>query len=93
MNGLETATDTPFTDFDYLSTNEANNTVYRMTRLVLCTDATGTLTGMRSIVTRYAASNMTALSIISMSKIGSVDTTGIICSNLTLDAVNGEYLT
>lgn len=35
---------------------------------------------------------MTALSIISMNKIGSTDGTGISCSSMALDAVNGEYL-
>jgi hypothetical protein len=47
---------------------------------------------MRSIVTRYGATEMKALSIISMNKIGTTDGTGISCSSMALDAVNGEYL-
>lgn len=47
---------------------------------------------MRSIVTRYDADQMKALSIISMNKVGTVDGTGISCSSMALDAVNGEYI-
>ena len=92
LYGVQADSDLPFTDYTFLANSEQYNTVYRMTRFVLCNNQAGDLTGMRSIVTRYSATQMQALSIISMNKIGSTDGTGISCSSFALDAVNGEYL-
>jgi hypothetical protein len=90
--GLTAATDLPFTDYKFLANSEQYNTIYRMTRLILCNNSANELVGMRSIVTRFNAADMTQLSIISMNKIGTLEGTGIMCNSIVLDAVNGEYL-
>lgn len=92
LYGEANGSDLAFTDYTYLYNSEVENTVYRMTMLTMCTNLDGDLTGMRSIVTRFNAETMVAQSIISMNKVGSTDGTGISCSSMALDAINGEYL-
>lgn len=92
LYGTSIDSDLPFTDFTFLSNSEQTNTIYRMTRFVLCENSNGELTGMRSIVTRFDADTMEAKSIISMNKIGTITGDGQSCRSMVLDAVNGEYL-
>lgn len=63
-----------------------------MTRLQLCENSDGDLTGIRAHITRFNAEDMTAISRISMNKIGTVNGDGISCNSIVLDAENGEYL-
>jgi hypothetical protein len=53
--GSYSSTDFAFTDFAFLNANEQPNTIYRMTALWLCSDASNKLTGMRSVVGRFDA--------------------------------------
>ena len=71
---------------------EHNNYVYRLISLQLCTDAKGTLTGMRTVITNYTAPKLNASNTVTMNRIGTVSDKGITCSPLNIDAVNGEYL-
>lgn len=93
MYGVETDTDLTFNDYNYLINSEEFNTVYRMTRLQLCENTNGDLTGMRSHVTRFNSEDMTAISRISMNMIGTTKGDDIYCNSIVLDAENGEYLT
>jgi hypothetical protein len=63
-----------------------------MSRLILCQNTAGSLIGMRSIVTQFAADTMAEKTVVMMNIIGTTAGTGITCSSLLLDVVNGEYL-
>jgi len=84
--------DLEFSDFNYLLNTEDFNTVYRMTRLQLCENSLGELTGMRAHVTRYEAETMNPVSQASMNRIGTIKGDDISCSSIVLDIDNGEYL-
>lgn len=92
VHGIHTENDLQFTDYNYLVNTEDFNNIYRMTRLQLCENANGELTGMRAHVTRYEADTMTPLSRASMNRIGTITGDGIICNSIVLDVENGEYL-
>jgi len=55
---LTAATDLPFTDYKFLANSEQYNTIYRMTRFILCNNSANELVGMRSIVTRFSPADM-----------------------------------
>ena len=63
-----------------------------MTRIQLCDDINGELTGMRAHVTKFDADTMNAISRASMNIIGTISGDGISCSSIVLDVVNGEAL-
>ncbi len=92
MYGNINATDVAFSDYDQLYKTEIDNYVFRLTSLQLCTDAKGTLIGIRSVITNYTAPQLNATNITTMNQIGAVTAKGISCNSLNIDAVNGEYL-
>lgn len=55
-------------------------------------NAGNTLTGMRAAVAKILSSNNVTGTITSLNRIGSVTEAGITCTNLTLNYMNGDYV-
>lgn len=79
LHGMHSEEALPFSDYNYLQNTEEFNTIYRMTRLQMCANADGVLTGLRAHVTRYDADTMVAVSRLSMNIIGTIVGDGISC--------------
>lgn len=84
---------TPFSDYTYLSANEASTLKYSLASVQLCSNQLGTLTGMRATVVQTNIQTGVLNSTVELTAIGNVDPKlGIICRNLTLDLKAKEYI-
>jgi hypothetical protein len=77
---------TNFTDYNFLAANENPSFVYRLKTIQLCLNSSGVLTGMRAIVGKVLSGSNITTSDTALNRIGSVNETGVTCTNFTLDA-------
>ncbi len=88
----DTSLGTNFTDYEYLVKNEDNTFTYKLAAVQLCVNSAKSFVGMRSVIGKVLTGQVSATSLTPLNRIGAVNETGIVCTNLPIDYVSGDYI-
>ena len=83
---------TNFTDYDFLLKNEDSTFTYKLAAVQLCVNPANQFVGMRSVIAKILNGQIVAASLTPLNRIGSVNDTGTVCTNLMIDYINGDFV-